>query len=62
MKKVKKADPAELVRVARRIAGDAEQDATPVTDEERSIMNEVCREHRRPSKDEIHNEAKRILK
>jgi len=60
VKKAKEADSVSLVREARRLAGEADQDATPLTDEERAIMDEVRREHRRPSKEEIHKEAKRL--
>ncbi|HEV7315063.1 hypothetical protein [Sphingopyxis sp.] len=60
MKKAKKANSAALVRAARRLVG--HDDETPVTDEELAIMDEVRREHARPSKEEIRAEAKRLLK
>ncbi len=62
MKKAKKANSAPLVRAAQRIVGDADQDATPLSAEEQAIMDDVRREHARPSKEEIREEAKRLLK
>lgn len=62
MKKAKKADSASLVRAAQHSTGDAGQDSIPLSDEERTLMDEVRREHPRPSKEEIRKEAKRLLK
>lgn len=60
MKKAKKADSAGLVRAARRLVD--HDDEASLTEEERAIMDQVRREHPRPSKDDIRKEAKRLLK
>ena len=60
MTKAKKADSAALVRAARHLVG--HDDETPLTDEERAIMDEIRRDYPRPSRDEIRKEAKRLLK
>ena len=60
MKRAKKADSAALIRAARKLV--EHDDETPLTEEERVIMDEIRREHPRPSKEEIHKEAKRLLK
>lgn len=60
--KTRKPRPASLVEAARRLAGDAAEDETPLTDDERAIIAEVRRELPRPSKKDIREEAKRLLK
>lgn len=58
----RKNDPSALVRAARRAVGDTAQDATPLSAEEKALMNEVRREAGRPSKTQIREEARKLLK
>lgn len=58
---VKKSDPSRLVQAARQFAGDAAEDTTPLSDEERAVMDEVRREAGRPSKADIRKEVKKLL-
>lgn len=60
--KEKTTDPAALVRAAKRVVGDATEDATPLTKKEKAAMDAVRREAGRPSREEIREEAKRLLK
>ena len=53
-------DTSKLVQAAKRAVGDADEDATPLSDSERKAMDEVRREARRPSKKAIERLAKSI--
>jgi len=62
MKKAKRHCDGSPVEAAKRFAGDAEEDAISISDEEEAAMAELRREYQRPSQAEIRKEAARLWK
>jgi hypothetical protein len=55
-------DASQAIQAARRFAGDAADDLEPISPEEEAIMAEIRAQHRRPTKREIRELAKRLAK
>jgi len=53
---------ARLVRAARRFSGEAEDDDTPVTDQEETLMAEVKAQHPRHTREELRQMAQALAR